>query len=291
MTELKTIWLSAWVNFRKWTINPRIYTLAAVIVAFSLWFFSWISDYAAAVGVKSSPWVFPFLLTMPVAFPIYGCLTILLFCDAPFTDSHTPYLAIRMSRRNWVLGQLLYIMLASFAYTVFFWLVSMLVLVPNVKFSSSWGPVLKTIAYDPGSAERLGITPMVLIDDPVISLFSPIPAVLISLGLFWLVSVFVGVAIFCFNVVLGNMSGLIAAGLLTFLSYFSIYVGKIAFGQKIYYISPLNWGSMFYLDWGDSGLVPSPIFAVSVLVGTIVLMGFVSTVVFCRKDLHIRERR
>lgn len=291
MTDLKTIWLCALVNFRKWRVTPRIYTLAAVIVAFSIWVFSWISDYAAAVGVKAAPWVFPFLLTMPVMFPIYGCLTLLLFCDAPFTDSHTPFLAIRMSRRNWALGQLLYILLASFVYTAFFVLASVLALVPNVQFTAKWGAVLKTLAFDPGSADRLGITRLALIDDPVISQFSPISATLISFGLFWLVSVFVGVLIFFFNIVVGSMSGLIAAGSLAFLSYFSVYVGKLAFGDWICYVSPLNWSSMFFLDWGGTGQAPSPMYAVGVLIGSIVLMGAVSVAVFCRQDLQIRERR
>jgi len=126
-------------------VTPRIYTLEAIIVAFSIWNFSWISDYASAVGFASSPWVFPFLLTTPIMFPIYGCLTILLFCNAPFTDSHTQFLMIRVSRRNWVIGQLLYIIAAAFVYTAFFIVASMLVLIPNLQLTIDWGAVLKTL--------------------------------------------------------------------------------------------------------------------------------------------------
>lgn len=291
MTDLKTMWLCARVNFSKWPVTPRIYTLAAIIIAFSIWVFSWISDYAFAVGVAAAPWVFPYLLTTPIIFMIYGCLTALLFCDAPFADSHTPFLVIRTSRRNWVTGQLLYIVLASFIYTAFFVLMSMLVLIPNVQFSMNWGAVLKTIAFNPGSLAKYGITPLAVIGDPVITMFSAIHATLISFGLFWLVSVFIGVLIFCFNIVIGRMCGLVAAGVFTIVSYFSIYVGKIAYGNMIYYISPINWSSMFYLNWGGIGTMPTPFYAVCCLAGAILMMGTASVVVFCKKDMHIHERR
>lgn len=291
MTNLKTIWLCAQINFRKWPVSPRMYTLAAIIAAFSIWVFSWISDYADAVGVAATPWVFPFLLTAPILIPIYGSLTMLLFCDAPFTDSHTPFLVIRTSRRNWAIGQLLYIVLAGFVYSIFFVLMSMLSLIPNIQFSADWGTVLKTIAFDPSSPSKYGITALAIIGGSVMSMFEAIPATLISFGLFWLVSVFIGVLIFCFNVVIGGASGLIAAGFLTFLAYFSIFVGRISFGNIIYYVSPVSWGSMFNLDWGGTGQMPSPIYAVGCLVGLILLMSIISVFIFCKKDIHIQGRR
>ncbi|MEK4851503.1 hypothetical protein NST04_16780 [Paenibacillus sp. FSL H7-0756] len=291
MIEVKTIWLCAQLNFKKWIVTPRIYSLAIVVFAFSLWMFSWISDYAAAVNTSVSPWVFPYLMSVPVLFPIFGCLTTLLFCDAPFMDSHTPYLMIRMSKRDWAIGQLLYIVLAAFVYTAFFMVMSMLVLIPHVQFSSDWGAVLKTIAFNRNSLNKYGITPFVEIGAPVITLFSASSAMLISFGMFWLVSIFIGVLIFCFQVVIGRLSGLIAAGIFTFISYFSVYVGKMAYGRIIYYVSPLNWSSMFYLDWGGTGQLPSPVYAVSVLVIAILFMSVVSVIVFCRRDMNIQEGR
>ncbi|MBW4081239.1 hypothetical protein [Paenibacillus sp. S150] len=289
MIDCKTIWLCAQLNFKKWKITPRIYTLAVVVGAFSLWMFSWIADYSAAVDTDVSPWVFPYLMSVPVMFHIFGCLTALLFCDAPFTDNHTPFLMIRMSKRDWAIGQLLYIVLAAFVYTAFFTLMSMLVLIPNVKFSSDWGTVLKTIAFNRGSLNKYNITPYAEIGSPVITMFSALPAMLISFGLFWLVSVFIGVLIFSFQVVIGRLSGLIAAGIFTFISYFSVYAGQMAYGRVIYYVSPLNWSSMFYLDWGGAGQMPSPAYAVSVLAVSILLMSTLSIIVFCRRDMNIQR--
>ncbi|WP_422659488.1 hypothetical protein ACK8P5_02830 [Paenibacillus sp. EC2-1] len=291
MTNWTTIWLCARVNLLKWSVTPRMYTIAAIILAFAIWIFAWISDYASAVGVNVTPWVFPYLLTMPIIFMIYGVLTTLLFSDAPFTDSHTPFLMVRTSRRNWVLGQLLYILITSFLYTAFFVLMSMVVLIPNLKFSLDWGAVLKTLAYDPGSPAKYNIESYSYIKDPVISMFSAMEAMLISFGLFWLVSLFMGVLIFCFNVVLGRLSGLIAAGVFTCIAYFAVYVGKLSFGNMVYYISPLSWTSMFYLDWGNTSSMPTPLYAISCLFGAIVLMSIISVKVYCMKDVDVQERR
>jgi len=291
MTNLKTIWLCAQVNFRKWPISPRIYTLATIIAAFSIWVFSWISDYAEAVDVAVTPWVFPFLLTTPILFPIYGSLTMLLFCDAPFSDGHTPFLIIRTSRRNWVIGQLLYIVLAAFIYSAFFVLMSILALIPNLQFSTEWGAVLKTIAFDPSSPSKYGITAFTIIGGSVMNLFEAVPATLVSFGLFWLVSVFIGILIFFFNIVIGGASGLVAAGFFTFIAYFSIFVGSLSFGNIIYYMSPVSWAGMFNLDWSGVGQIPSPLYAIGCLVGLILLMSIISVFVFCKKDIHIQERR
>jgi len=123
------------------------------------------------------------------------------------------------------------------------------------------------------------------------TLFSASQAMLISFGLFGLVSTFIGVLIFCFNIILRQPSGLILAGAFTVLSYFSLFVGKLSFGNKIYYLSPINWSSMLYLDFGSAGSMPSPTYAVSILVVAILLMSIVSVAVFCRQDITIQERR
>lgn len=153
------------------------------------------------------------------------------------------------------------------------------------------GGVLKTIAFNPGGLEKFGITPYLEIGAPVITMFSAISAMLISFALFWLVTVFIGILIFTFQVLIGRMSGLIAAGVVSFIAYFSIYVGKFAYGYTIYYVSPINWSSMFYLDWSGTRQMPSPLYALSFLIITILLMSVVSVIVFCRRDMKIQERR
>jgi len=298
VTDLKTILLCALVNFRKWTVSPRIYTLAAVTIGFLAWHSAGLSELSAAVGIAVTPWVFPNLITTSAMIAVYCCFIMLFFCDAPFADSHTPFLVIRTGRRNWVIGQLLYIVLAAFVYTVFFLIVSVVVLIPNVQWDTDWGKVLKTIAANPSIANDYGIKLTIFVDPLIITMFSPIEATLISFGLFWLTSVFIGVLIFCGNVVIGRMGGLVMAGAFLCISFFTAYLGPLTLGGYwVRYLSPISWCTMYSLDWsgigewGGMGELVSPSYAVISLLVAILFMSIVSIKVFCRKDLNIQKRR
>lgn len=284
MTDLKMIRICTQVNFQKWSVNPRIYTLLVIIIAFLAYHSYGLSQFAAEKDVSVSPWVFPHLMTPPVM-QVFACFTILLFSDAPFADRHMPFLVIRAGRRNWVIGQLIYIIVAAFVYTAFIFIISILVLIPNVQMTTDWGIILKTLASN--SETSVTIFP----DQRILSMFSAVEAALISFGLFWLVSIFIGVLIFCFNVAIGKMSGLIASGVFIFLSFFSIVQGRLILGDWISYLSPISWMSMSFFDWGYTEMFSSPsiTYAVLCLLGAISLMSVVCVTLFCKKDLDIQD--
>lgn len=286
MTNLKMIRICVQVNFQKWLVNPRIYTLAVLMIAFLAYHSFGPSQFAADKGIALTPWVFPHLITPPVL-QVFACFIILLFSDAPFADRHMPFLIIRSGRRNWIIGQLLYIVTAAFVFTIFILFISMLVLIPNVQLSTDWGIILKTLAVSTEIIPSVTIFP----DERIITMFSVLEAMLISFGLFWLVSIFIGVLIFFFNIVIGKMSGLVASGVFIFISFFSIIHGRLILGDWISYLSPISWMSISFFDWNNSmGFSsPSPMYAVICLVGSILLMSIVSTIVFCKKDLDIQE--
>lgn len=286
MTDLKMVRICAQVNFQKWPVNPRIYTLAVIIIVFLAYHSFGLSQFAADEGVAMTPWIFPHLMTPPVM-QVFACLTILLFSDAPFADRHMPFLVIRSGQRNWVVGQLLYIIVAAFVYTAFILLISVLILIPNVQLSADWGIILKTLASNSEIAPSVTIFP----DERILSMFSTVEATLISFGLFWLVSVFIGVLIFCFNVVVGKMSGLVASGVFIFISFFSIVHGRFILGDWISHMSPISWMSMSFFDWDHTMTFTSPsvTYAVLCLLGAIILMSIVATNVFCKKDMDIQE--
>lgn len=286
MTNLKMALTCTLMNFQKWSINPRIYIIVVIIIAFLTYHCFSLSQYAASKDIAVTPWIFPFLTTPPVM-QVFACLTILLFSDAPFTDRHMPFLVIRAGRRNWITAQLLYIIIAAFIYTAFILIVSILVLIPNVQFTADWGIILKTLASNPEVMPSITIFP----DNRVMSIFSPIEATLISFGLFWLVSIFMGVLILFFNIVIGKMSGLAASGVFIFISFFSIVQGRFILGNWISYVSPISWMSMSFYDWDQTMDFGSPTvtYAVLCLVGAIILMSIIAISVFCKKDMEIQE--
>lgn len=61
---------------------------------------------------------------------ISSLLLILLFSDIPFMYQTTPYCITRINRRTWVLGQVVYLVLAIMIYTIFLMVVTCLLCVP-----------------------------------------------------------------------------------------------------------------------------------------------------------------
>lgn len=287
--NIKNVFLCAIINFQKWKVDVKIYTLFILIFVFSLWNFSGIYEYGRSVGEGVGPWIFPHIFTMPLTMPIYGCFAILLFSNAPFVDRYMPFVIARVGRGNWILGQLLYIFLASIVYTIIHYIITILSFFPYIDFTQDWGKVIRTLAVNPDSAYEKGIEMTVMMQNAIVMTFSAIDATLISLGLFFLVTLFIGIVIFSMNLIVGKMSGVITAGLLVFISYFSIYVGRLTIGYKVYYFSPLSWNSLQYIDWYSSGDAPSFQYAITFLVGVSLLLSILSIISFSRKDVNFAE--
>lgn len=287
--SIRNAFLCSGVNFKKWAVDVKIYTLFSLIGVFNLWQFSGIYEYGRMVGFGVSPWVFPHLFVTPVIMPVYGCFTILFFCDAPFIDRHMPFLTIRTGRIAWVVGQLVYIFFASFVYTLINFVISIVIFFPYIDFTSEWGRVVMTLARNPASAYDKGIELTALIDGSIVTYFSAIEATLISLGLFFLVTLFMGIVIFSLNLITGKMWGIIIAGILVFISYFSIYVGRLTVGLRVYYFSPLSWCSLRYIDWYGSGESPSFRYAIVFLLGMSLFLSILSVLFFSKKDINLAQ--
>lgn len=82
---------------------------------------------------------------------------LLLFCDAPFIDSEQPYIVLRSGRKKWVAGQIAYIAISSALFTLFLYLLTLLLLLPWLEFSTEWGKAIGTLAQTTTGYD-LGIT-------------------------------------------------------------------------------------------------------------------------------------
>ncbi len=72
---------------------------------------------------------------------------ILLFADMPFLDGAVPYYLVRIKVRTWVLGQILYIISATFLYTLFTLLVTCLFCLKNAFIGNMWSPTAALLGY------------------------------------------------------------------------------------------------------------------------------------------------
>lgn len=287
--NIKNIFLCSIINYKKWVVDIKIYTLFTLILVFNIWNLSGIYEYSKIVNIGVSPWIFPHIFNTPIMLPVYGCFIMLLFSDAPFIDRYMPFIVVRTGRISWVLGQLVYIFFTSLFYTIINYLITVISFFPHINFTTDWGKVIRTLAMNPTSAYKKGIQLTLLMNTSIVSSFSAIKATLISLGLFFLVTLFIGIVVFSLNLIVGKMMGIITAGILVFISYFCIYVGRLTIGLKVYYFSPISWISLQYIDWYKSGESPSFRYVIIFLLGASLILSIISVIIFTKKDINIAE--
>ena len=106
-------------NIRKWGGNRRILMCIAMT---TLLVYSYTKDLSVLcnyMGQKMNPWIFPFLFAFRYMRIVFMIPVVFIFCDAPFVDTNQTYVMLRTKRNIWSMGQILYIIVSSFLYTLF----------------------------------------------------------------------------------------------------------------------------------------------------------------------------
>lgn len=275
------------VNFKKWVSMPDVFLLAAVIAIFLGWNFSGVLAYSDVSGMRISPWVFPFLFSMPIMLLVYGYLTIVFFARAPFRDAFSQFMEIRTGKRTWIEGQLLYIFEASGVYSMYYFLVSFLMILPRIEFTTQWGPCIEQLAYNSMAPYMYGIKVTgISFYSAVLETFSPIQATILSFLLLYLVTCLIGTVIFFLHILLKPGVGMAVAGFLVFFSYFINYVGRMMLGSWCVYVSPVNWICLGYLDLNGNGQSLDVFYAVMMLLFGNILLGGLGVRIYCLKDMR-----
>lgn len=267
-------------NLRKLPANPRCYVLGLFLIGVLSEYILPIAKFSHIVQVPATLWVFPYLALDPRLLSMIMLGIVFLFCDAPFIDSHQPYVIIRSGKQNWLLGQIAYIMLASAIYFLFIFLVSVLFLLPNITFSSEWGKVLGTLGItDAGNQFNVSLG----ISYALQHNYSPIAAMAWSLLMAWLVGTFLGLLIFVLNMRFTREIGVVVSTALVFLQYFCFVVG----GFLLYSLSPVSWANLNMLDTTHTSALPSVTYAVSALISLSLILILLAALLMRKKDIDV----
>ncbi|MBQ3865119.1 MAG: hypothetical protein II781_04705 [Clostridia bacterium] len=221
-------------NFRKWKQDCRVWIAFGIVLILIHSVTKGLSGICAYTGVKSSPWIFPFLYA-----PYYNKLLfffplVLIFSNAPFIDRNQLYVLIRSGRVPWCLGQMLYIVLASALYFLFILLFSVVLNLDCMTFTGEWGKLLNTLANTSLEADfQLGFDPI----KNVVDLFSPGNAVWFTFLHSWVSGILLGFLVFLFNLKIKGGGTFFASLLLVF--------SAIAAKQpRLLKFSPVSWSTL-----------------------------------------------
>lgn len=152
---LHEIFAAVRYDLSTWRGSVRV--LLTFALAFILCFL--LSDKAAsfAFSVRAPMQAFePFIWTFGDANSVLmiSLLLILLFADIPYLGAGTPYYLVRMRRRTWALGQVVYVLLATLIYVAFIFAVTTLICMKNSFIGNKWSETAAILGYS-GAGSRI----------------------------------------------------------------------------------------------------------------------------------------
>lgn len=259
-------------NLRKWIGNSRISVAFIIVFLFTLIYTKGLWMVGDALGEKLSIYIFPFLTTYRYMKIIYLFPLLLVFCDAPFIDANQQFVMARTGRKIWGIGQMLYIICASFLYTLFMALSSIVVNIGHIRWDVSWGKAL-LVAGTTNICSQLGINyDTVKVSDIIVKYYTPAQAMFFSFLLLWMICVILGLIIFDLNIIFkSNVVGVFAAGLL-------ILVTSLVDGNPLAtWYSPVSWCSLNNIDVARMTSYPTIDYVLGIymiMLVVLLIMGF-----------------
>lgn len=268
-------------NLKRISGNPRLYLAFAWFVMTIAFYMLQVLRLAFALGETVSAWMFPLLMAKSGNQMFFILGAVLLFCDAPFFYDNSGWQILRAGRRNWFWGNILYIAVLSFFYAAVVSLLPVVFTVPKLSLANEWGRLVGALGQT-SLASQSGIDPLPYI---IMSRYSPLEAMGISVLAAWLNAVLVGVVSYAMNLLVKQGSGAVvcmAMGLMPVImnnaqppvSYFA------------YYLSPPSWINPENYNRRGYGAAPSPLYiylAFAVLIAGCVLAARIGIV---KKDLY-----
>lgn len=161
MFKLRQICSVAACNFRQWHKNPRIFI--AFALAFILCFLlsdkavRFAREYETAVQiVEAFVWTFGDSNSILLS----SLLLVLLFADMPFISGGTPFYLMRIDRKIWLIGQALYIMLATGIYMAFILISTAAVCARSAFIGNLWSETAAILGYS-GAGKAVALPALV----------------------------------------------------------------------------------------------------------------------------------
>ena len=216
--------------------NYKMYTLG-ICVAIYIWnAMEPLRTFLLQVDQKATPFLFPFLFEDAFLTALIFSGLFLFFTEAPFYRDEHLFVLIRVSRKAWALGHVLYVAAVSFFYMLFLALLSVLVLFPRVSFGNAWGKVWTTLALTDAAYElEMSFIPSA----ETIFRYTPLKAVRMVFVLGMLICMFYGFLIWCLNLYAGKTLSLILA-----LSS-AILVTRVRYMPSwVLYLVPASWAEI-----------------------------------------------
>lgn len=279
MYRLRQIWLVAAANFRRWKRNPQI--ILAFCLAFVVCFL--LSDKVIlfarthdTVLQAAEPFIWTFGDANSVL--IISLLLLLLFADMPNLGNDVPLFLVRINRKIWLLGQIVYLIQATLIFMCFILLSTCVLASERAYPANLWSKTAAILGYS-DIGEKIAVPAFV----KVLELSFPYECMLHIFGLMLGYSVLMASIILFLNLLKDNggmIGGIVFSGFGFVLNpqviaeWFDISqermkIANIAFG----WLSPLNHATYYMHNFGYDNLPKLWVSYLFFTVGSLIFFG------------------
>ena len=280
MFRIRQMFSVAAYNFRSWRRNPRI--IITFALAFILCFLlsdkvvRFAKEYKTTMQiVEAFVWTFEDGNSVLLS----SLLLILLFADMPFITTGTPLYLLRIDRKTWLAGQMLYITITTSLYMVFILASTSLVCMSNSFIGNMWSATAAILGYS-GAGNALLLPSEV----KTMEMSTPYECMATILLLMLLYSLLMAFIMLIFNIRKGQRAGAVSVFIFSLIGLVLnpelinsvlqlperlMYKANVAFG----WLSPLNQATYHMHNFGYD-LLPR-LWQTYIIFGILILACFI----------------
>ncbi|MDE7230556.1 MAG: hypothetical protein K2N56_08765 [Oscillospiraceae bacterium] len=199
---------------------------------------------------------------------------VLMFSNAPFKNADSMFCVMRTGYARWCAGELLYIVSASFIYTVSLFVMTNIFCVNKLTYSLKWG---RTFTAMQDGTFGYGVHSKVLLQ------YKPLEALLHTMLFIFLLSVLFGLLIFLMSSLVGRSSGVFIASALVLLGLMPNFTQRPALIAKL---SPCSLTEISMTDKLGISYYPSLAYAYTVLCVLIVILFSANIIIYSNRKIR-----
>lgn len=284
MRSIKKQCSLGWKIFIRHICSTNMIATLILIYLFEIIFLQGYKEFIGTVQYPITPWFVVFLFSELHFVIIRMTFIIYYFSDVPFMQRWQMYVLVRAGNVKWVISQMISILYGAIFISVVSIFEGLLILMPNIELSFDWGKTLRTIAVTNVPTE-FGMR--VKSNHIIISQFSPVGALLITLVINILAISLIGILMFAISLWTVRILSIVVASILVALPAFiqSLHVQKQMIGN---YLSPISWLAIDQYGVESLGYTTMPqieyiLFAYIMLISFLVICIFIKArkIEFC----------
>lgn len=260
MYKIKQIVSTALSNFRRWHKNPQMIMCFLLAFVFCFLLSDKVMQFAKAhdtylQGMETFIWTFGDSQSVL----IISLLLLLLFADMPNLACEVPYFMVRTDRKVWMLGQILYLIMATFVFMLFIFGSTIVLSAQRAFPANMWSDTAAVMGYS-NIGEQIAVPAFV----KVLELTFPYQC---TMHIFFLMT---GYAVSMAGIILflnlcktngGMIGGVVYTGFGMILNpdivaeWFGISLERMRYANIIFgWLSPLNHATYYMHNFGYDNL-------------------------------------